>query len=180
MWFLKNRFASAGHLTILGKYHIIGFDKIALGDKFFGNKFLRIEVFGTDKEISLQIGNNVSFGDSVHLGVLKSIKIGNNVLVGSRVLIIDHNHGIYKGNGQTSPDVPPNLREIYAEEVEIEDNVWIGDGVAVLPGVRIGFGSIIGANSVVSKNIPSMTIAAGNPCEPKKRYNQLAGTWEKI
>lgn len=49
------------------------------------------------------------------------------------------------------------------KKVIIEDNVWLGTGVIVLPGVRIGNGSIIAANSVVNKNVPPMVIAGGNP-----------------
>lgn len=52
-----------------------------------------------------------------------------------------------------------------ASPIIIEDDVWIGADVTILPGVRIGKGSVIGAKSVVTKDIPSNVIAAGNPCQ---------------
>lgn len=55
--------------------------------------------------------------------------------------------------------------EMYSFEVIIEDNVWIGGNVSICPGVRIGANSVIGAGSVVIKDVPPNTIAAGNPCK---------------
>jgi galactoside O-acetyltransferase len=52
----------------------------------------------------------------------------------------------------------------FSEPIVIEDKVWIGSNVVVLPGVRIGYGSVIGAGSVVSRSIPPMTVAVGTPC----------------
>ncbi len=64
--------------------------------------------------------------------------------------------------------------------VEFMDNVWIGESVSVLPGVTIGQGAIIGANSVVSKNIPAYTIAVGSPAKPIKKFNFETTKWENI
>ena len=52
----------------------------------------------------------------------------------------------------------------FSEPIVIEDKVWIGSNVVVLPGVRIGYGSVVGAGSVVSRDIPPMTVAVGTPC----------------
>lgn len=57
----------------------------------------------------------------------------------------------------------------YAKPIEIGDNVWIGGNVVVLPGVKIGNNSVIGAGSVVNKDIPENTIAVGNPCRSIKK-----------
>ncbi|MBL4677498.1 MAG: hypothetical protein JKY70_15040 [Mucilaginibacter sp.] len=62
--------------------------------------------------------------------------------------------------------------------VIIEDNVWIGETVSVLPGVTIGKGSIIGASAVVTKNIPPYSIAVGNPAKVIKTYNFESNSWE--
>ncbi|PLX05618.1 MAG: acyltransferase, partial [Marinilabiliales bacterium] len=59
-----------------------------------------------------------------------------------------------------------------AKEVIIEDNVWLGVNVVVLPGVRIGKGSVISANSVVHKDIPPMVLAGGNPIQIIKTFNE--------
>ena len=62
----------------------------------------------------------------------------------------------------------------------IEDNVWIGEFVSVLPGVTIGKGTIVGANSVVSRSLPEYVIAVGIPAIPIKKYNFQHSRWEKF
>jgi lipopolysaccharide O-acetyltransferase len=127
---------------------------------------------------SLIIGNNVTFGYGVHVAATNVVRIGNDVLVGSRVIVTDHNHGIYQGGVQTSPLEGPADRPLTRDtEVVIEDNVWIGDGVAILPGSRIGQGSIIGANSVVRSTIPKFCVAAGNPARAIKVYDSASQAW---
>lgn len=109
----------------------------------------------------LIIGNNVSFNYRCHIGCINSIIIGDNVLVGSNVLITDHAHGYNDGS-----DVYVIAKEKYLYSkgpVVIKDNVWIGENVSILPNVTIGYNSIIGANSVVSKDIPDNSIVVGNP-----------------
>lgn len=81
------------------------------------------------------------------------ITLGENVLVGPKVNIITINH---------DPD-PENRSATYGRPVVIGDNVWIGINSTILPGVSIGCGTIIGANSVVTKDVPPMTVVAGNP-----------------
>ena len=71
-------------------------------------------------------------------------------------------------------------RKLSAKPVIIHDDVWIGEMVSILPGVEIGKGSIIGANSVVTKYIPDYSIAAGNPAKVIKQYNFNTKRWEKI
>jgi lipopolysaccharide O-acetyltransferase len=127
---------------------------------------------------SLIIGNDVVVGYGVHLAATNSVRIGDGVLVGSRVIITDHNHGIYSGNLQSSPLEAPADRLLTSDrEVVVEDNVWIGDGVAILPGARIGQGSVIGANSVVNCSIPNSCIAVGNPARPIKVYDRESRRW---
>ena len=113
------------------------------------------------------IGNNVGVSDSVHIAATTSVILSDGVLVGSHVLITDHNHGVYGGTAQSEPENPPSTRRLSASQsVFIGRNVWIGDGVVVLPGSHIGAGSIIGANSVVTGDIPPRCIAVGSPARP--------------
>ena len=60
---------------------------------------------------------------------------------------------------------PDNRSATYRRPIVIEDNVWIGIGATVLPGVRIGYGSIVGANSVVTHDVLPMTVVGGNPAK---------------
>ena len=161
---------------------IRGKQNMVIGKAFTTGKYCRIEVNGHGTKIEgLEIGNNVQINDSVHIAVINSVKIGNNVLIASKVFISDHNHGNYGGNDpQSSPLVPPYDRVILGGKVVIEDNVWIGEFVSILPNVTIGKGSIIGTLSVVNKNIPEYCIAVGNPAHAIKKFNFKSQKWEPI
>ncbi|MGL5570613.1 DapH/DapD/GlmU-related protein [Cetobacterium sp.] len=154
---------------------------IEIGSGFTTGVGCRIDAQPLDKKNkSIFIGNNVQINDYVHITGVKSVKIGDNVLIASKVYISDAVHGSYKGNSNDSnPKIPPNLREITYKEVIIEENVWIGENVSILPGVKIGFGSIIGANSVITKDVPKDSIVCGIPGEIIKRYNPNLNRWSK-
>ena len=134
----------------------------------------------TDKCII--IGNNVEMNDYVHIVSSNSVKIGNNVLLASKIFISDTSHGNYSGDSiiQCSPNIKPNNRPLVNKTVTIEDNVWVGEFVSILPGVTIGKGSIIGTLSVVNKSIPPYCIAAGSPARVIKKYNFETKKWQKL
>ena len=164
--------------------NIYGLDKISIGHNVGMGKYNWIEAInnyaGIEMKARIVIGNNVSFSDFNHIGCTNYIEIGDNVLLGSRCYITDHNHGIYMGDDESSPNVPPIERHLTSNRsVVIEDNVWIGDNVVVLPGVRIGYGAVIGANAVVSHDIPEKSIAVGVPARVIKRWSDESGKWEK-
>lgn len=96
------------------------------------------------------------------------ITLGENVLVGPKVNIITINH---------DPD-PENRSATYGRPIVIEDKVWIGINATILPGVKIGYGAIIGANSVVTKDVPPMTVVAGNPARIIKKLPYQSGNSE--
>lgn len=81
------------------------------------------------------------------------ITLGNDVFIGPKVNLITINH-------DTNPD---NRNSTYDRPIVIEDKVWIGINSIVLPGIRIGYGAIVGANSVVTKDVAPNAIVAGNP-----------------
>ena len=139
----------------------------------------RIEVDGSHEGKCLYIGKNVNFGDNVRISCFNEIHIGNNVLLASKVLIVDNSHGFYRGDSQSAPSVPPNERDLQSSPIYIGDNVWIGEGCVIQQGIKIGDGSIIAANSVVTKDIPDNTIAGGIPTKVIKIYNSITGKWEK-
>lgn len=118
---------------------------------------------------SVSIGENCNFGDYLHLTCINRIQIGNNVLTGRWVTITDNGHGTTDYDSLT---VPPAKRSLYSKgPVIIEDDVWIGDKATILPGVTIGKGAVIAANSVVTKDVPPHSVAAGNPAKIIKSYN---------
>jgi lipopolysaccharide O-acetyltransferase len=157
-------------------FYIRGREFISFGFGFTTGVNCRIESFNSGK---ILIGNNVQINDNVHIGCAQSIKIGDNVLIASKVFITDHNHGDYSGDYPSSPLTPPSQRPLSLKSIVIGNNVWIGEFVSVLPGVEIGEGSIIGANSVVSKSIPPNSICAGVPARVIKTYNFETNRWER-
>lgn len=142
----------------------------------------RIEAYPIDnKTKTLFVGKDFQMNDYVHITAMENVKIGNNVLLASKIYISDCSHGSYSGNEDDShPETPPNNRKLFSQPVLIEDNVWLGEFVTVLPGVSIGKGTIVGANSVVSKSLPDYVIAVGSPAKPIKKFNFTTQKWEKI
>ena len=117
----------------------------------------------------LKIGKRVSINDRVHIGCANYIEIGDDCLFASNIYVSDHNHGIYKGEKQSSIYQLVRERDLdYEKSVIIGKNVWIGEGVAILTGAKIGDNSIIGSNAVVIGEIPANSIAVGIPAKVKK------------
>ena len=107
-------------------------------------------------------GSNVHLGDdffgNVNLTFVDDveIRIGDGVMIAPSVTLTTTGHPVH-----------PARRADYgrfSEPIVVEDRVWIGSNAVVLPGVRIGHGAVIGAGSVVSRDIPPMTVAVGTPC----------------
>ncbi|WP_378180243.1 acetyltransferase [Aquimarina sp. SS2-1] len=169
---------------IVGKKYVI-FGKnfnagINLRIEVLDKSFVRHPIVGFDGDPELIIGNNVNFNFNVHVGVIKSVVIGDNVLVGSNVVIIDHNHGNYKNENQDTPYSIPKERKSIADNIIIGKNVWIAENVAILPGTIIEEGCIIGANSVVSGHFGKNQIIVGSPAKTIKRYDDSTKKWEGI
>lgn len=159
-------------IYIRGRRSIVGGKKLTTGHA------CRFDLTGERK--TLFIGERCEFGDNVHIVAYENVKIGDDVLMASKIFISDTSHGEYKGKRQDSPDKPPRERVLGTKPVEIGDRVWLGENVVVLAGSRIGNGCIIGANSVVCGNIPDKTIAVGAPARPIKKWNELKNEWEYI
>lgn len=117
----------------------------------------------------MSINNNVGISSSC-IWCSKSITIGNNVKIGSGCVILDTDSHSLDFNNRRIPKV--DFANTNRKAIVIEDDVLIGTNCIVLKGVTIGARSIIGAGSVVAKDIPADCIAAGNPCKVIKRINQ--------
>lgn len=163
-------------------YYIRGRKHITLGNGLTTGIGLRIDAFPSNKEsVVLRMGDNIELNDYVHIGAIESVTLGNNILIASKVFITDHNHGNYSGiTGHEDPNIPPRLRKWHSSPVIIEDNVWIGEQVTILPGVKIGKGCVIGAMSLVNKSIPPYSIAVGIPAKVIKQFDFNTQKWEKV
>lgn len=181
IWLLRTKLIAREARLIRFPFDIRGRKFIDLGVNLTTGRGCRIEAFSSDGAVVIHFGENVQINDYVHIGAMRNVTIGNSVLMASHVYISDNSHGSYKGTDvDSSPDTPPAQRNYAISDVVIEDNVWLGEHVVVLPGVTIGRGSVIGANSVVSKNIPPYVIAVGQPATPIKKFDFETKLWKKI
>ena len=160
---------------------IRGKNFINVGKGLTTGRYCRIEAYPQNgKNVVITFGKNVQINDFVHITAMENVFIGNNVLLASKIYISDCSHGSYVGDeNDSSPDTIAFKRKYMTCAVRIEDNVWIGESVSILPGVTVGKNAIIGANSVVTKNIPANCIAVGNPARVIKKYNFELKIWEK-
>ena len=131
-------------------------------------KTLLNDIFGTEVNAWIEppfyfcYGTHIKLQDHVYINMNctmiddGSITIGKNVMIGSNVSIITTGHPV---------DLELRLKGyMYTAPVVIKDNCWIGTQTTICPGVTIGENSVIGAGSVVTKDIPSNVVAVGNPC----------------
>ncbi|MBO0320976.1 acetyltransferase [Muricauda sp. CAU 1633] len=162
-------------------------DLIFFGEKFTAGPNLRIEVLPQNrfkgKIVNQQctpkvvFGKNVKLNNNVHIGCAYGITFGNNVLVGSNVLITDHNHGNY--DDAKSILQHPDERDIHGKAIKIDDDVWLGENVCVLPGTILGKGTVVGAMSMVKGEFPPYSVIAGSPARILKIFNPQERAWEK-
>lgn len=144
------KYCSIGRNTHFGKFAVVTAHDY---HKQSGSKF----------EPEMIIGENCDFGDYIHLTCINKIYIGNNVLTGRWVTISDNSHG--HTDKETLSKSPKSRNLVSKGTIKIGNNVWIGDKATVLAGVKIGDGAVIGANCVVTKDIPAYSVAVGNPAK---------------
>jgi len=111
--------------------------------------------FGDGRDI--EIGNNVQINENCWI---RNCKIGNDVMIGPHVMILNYGHNTDDVN---IPMIKQGVRN-YPQTI-IESDVWIGSRAIILPGIKIGKGSIIGAGSVVTKDVVAYSVVAGNPAK---------------
>lgn len=154
--------------------HLKGGSYVSVGDNFIAGVGSRIEAWDSyaGEEFNPQIvfGDNVCLNFDCHIGAINRIEIGDNVLIGSRVSIVDHNHG---NSSADELQVAPIKRKLYSKgPIVIHNNVWLCENVVVLPGVTIGQNTVVAANSVVTESLPENCIAAGIPAKVIKQHEK--------
>ena len=115
-------------------------------------------------------GHNIYIGDHVFLNVLCTILDGNTVRIGDHVMIGPAVQ-IYTAAHHLQAESRIQGWEI-ARPIVIEDNVWLGGGAILLPGVTVGRNAVVGAGAVVSRNVPANTVVAGNPARVIREIEQ--------
>jgi len=150
--------------------------KLSIGIGFSANAGLVVDVFGKDSQ--LIIGDNVMANYRLHIGAAKYVKIGSNTLFGSDCTVMDHSHGGYKGEFHCDPSIAPVKRDLVSSPIIIGNNCWFGDRVFIMPGVTIGDGVVVGAGSIVTKDLPANSLAAGVPAKIIKKFSDITKRWE--
>jgi acetyltransferase-like isoleucine patch superfamily enzyme len=165
---VKNSLKKCGqNISVEKPVALYGLENISMGDNIEIRSGIKLRTFSTfagqTYSPAISIGNNVHIETNCHLSAMNMIHIGDNVLIASNVFICDHFHGKICAD---EISIPPMKRPLYSKgPINIHNNVWIGEGVFVLPGVEIGVGAIIGAGSVVTKDVPAFSVVAGNPAK---------------
>lgn len=154
--------------NVLGKHMPLSDSRFSFGSKrvraFCGKLLLNHCGKNVNIEKGAQFSTEVSLGDNSGIGVNATISsyvtIGNDVMMGPECLIYTANHTMQRR------DIPMRLQgHEQARPVVIGNDVWIGGRVIILPGVHIGDGAVIGAGSVVTKDVPPYAIVGGNPAK---------------
>lgn len=159
-------FTSVGGDTIFeGPVDVPLFNRVVIGKQCLISAGVSFVVTATG---GITIGNRVYIGKSCVLASDTGITIGDNTMLAEFVSIIDADHGTEK-NG-----IPIRDQNLKPAPITIGNDVWIGRGCAVLKGTTIGEGAVIGANSVVTRDIPPYAVACGVPARIV-RYRQPPG-----
>lgn len=122
----------------------------------------------------MSIGKGTVIGRFAHIVSIDNVAIGERVLIADSVYISDNLHS-FDDIEKSVIDQPVSS----IGSVKIGDNVWIGEGVSIV-GASIGRNSVVGANSVVTHDIPEYSVAVGSPARVIKQYNFETNRWEKV
>lgn len=144
----------AGKLTIRNKGKFIAGRNVSFHAKPFSSSIT------VNKQARLLVGDNVFFNYGLDIGCTKSIQIGSNTIIGPMVNIIDTNFHPVDADDKSQ-----------SKEIIISENVWIGRGVVILPGVTIGSNTVIASGSVVTRDIPANVLAGGTPAKAIRDIN---------
>jgi len=151
---------------------------ISLGEHVYIGYHARIEgIKKYNEEVFsplIRIGSHVNIEQNLHLTCANRITIGSNTAIAANVTITDIHHPY------TNIDVPIERQNLEVKEVEIGEECKIYNNTVILPGVHIGRHVTIGANSVVTHDIPDYSVAVGTPAKVIKRYDFEKKNWVNI
>jgi acetyltransferase-like isoleucine patch superfamily enzyme len=161
---LGRKFRVPLSVRLNGRVHFSGEGRLVLGQ---GVALVGTVVpvdFATYDNGRIEIGDYSFVNYGSHIAAHSSVKIGSHCHLGHYTFIMDNHQHDVVAHKQLPPSAP----------VVIEDNVWIGSKAVILPGVRIGRYSVIGAGSIVTSDIPPQCVAAGNPARILRYLTEVA------
>lgn len=162
--------------SIIFPLNIQGIKNISIGNNVYvayKSSLSAMPLTVTESPI-LEIGDGTSIGNFNHIFATEKIIIGKKVLTADKVYISDNLHSY---EDVTIPIMDQKTKQI--NHVEIGDGTWIGENVCIL-GAKIGKNCVIGANSVVTKDIADYSVVVGSPAVVIKKFNIIKNKWEKI
>ena len=176
IWYIinKSKFKQLGKKAFMYKpLSIEGIQNISVGSNVYiaYKTWLAAMPHTGFKECELIIGDGCIIGNFNHIYATKSIRFGNNVLTADKVYISDNLHGY---EDISTPILRQPVKQVGT--VTIGENSWIGENVCIM-GANIGKHCVIGANSVVTKDIPDFCVVAGAPAKIIKRYSFEKNEW---
>lgn len=170
---LKNKMCHIGsHTLIFDPMRLDNINSIYIGNNVFIS--YGSWIIGNKSEyITLEINDGVNIGNFAHIVALHNVKIEKSVLIADKVFITDSTHCYDDINLPIKEQGMENI-----SKVEIGEGSWIGENVCII-GCEVGKHCIIGAGSIVTRDIPDYCIAVGNPAKIIKRYDKISKKWEK-
>lgn len=170
---ISGAFAHFGRKTVLMyPLRLEGETRIAIGDRVFigPGSWLQTLPDGENNSVAVSIGKGTSVAGACVISAVRSVQLEENVLLARNVYISDHMHKY------TDTEIPVKAQGVERiKPVLVKRGAWLGQNVVVCPGVTIGTGAVIGANSVVIEDIPDFSVAVGAPARVVKtiRDSQL-------
>jgi acetyltransferase-like isoleucine patch superfamily enzyme len=154
---------------------VLGWNNVRIENNSIVSEDTWININHRDENLALLIGQNCFIGRRNFFTTGKLIKIGDYCLTGVDCKFLG------SGHAYDSPFIPyiaaPSTKD---GVIEIGVNCWLGAGVTILKNVEIGYGSIIGAATMVNQSIPPLSVVVGNPCRVIKRYDMQRQAWVKV
>lgn len=160
-WRLRNATTLGDRARVYGRVWVRNWGQLIIGKNLYISAQMATVELTTFLDGKLTIGHHVYINRGTSIVSVKQITIGNHCHIGAEVSIMDNGfHRLDPDRRNEMPDSQP---------VIIEDNVWLGNRVMVMPGVTIGAGAAVGAGSIVTKDVPSRSLAVGVPAKVVRR-----------
>lgn len=166
---------SGSHRMFIGDDVLIGPGALLIAQTVYPSRSMRhpyIDYPVQHFDPRIVIGNRVTATGGLTLSAMQEITVEDDVMFASNVLVADGSHGY------ANADEPYKYQPMFRiAPVRIKRGSWIGQNVVILPGVTIGELAIVGANAVVTRDVPARSIAAGNPARVIKQWDAATQTW---
>lgn len=163
---------------ILKPTRVIGKKNIYIGDHCSILHHARMETVSKWKDTifhgEIRIGNGTSIEQNCHVIAADKLVIGENCVLSSQVYVADCGHSCDTMEGSVME------QPLFVKQTMIGDGCFIGAGAKIMPGVTLGSHVVVGANAVVTKDVPDYTMVAGIPARPIKQYDVIEKKWKRV